>query len=389
MQWIKTDGKIVLSGVLMMLVMGSVYSYSVFRVPIENYYNVEASLSGIPYMLSLLFYALFMGVSGKILEVAPHFKVMVCGALFIALGWFVSYIGQTFILLSLGYGVLIGTGIGLIYGVPLTVITNRFPKRKGLYLGLVLLGFGLSPFITAPMMQSMVETYGLHETFKVMSASTLVILLFLSLFYRHSRNPEIHFEKTKLSVLLNKKSYRLLYALFFIGTLIGLSVIGFSSSYIHSVHDYSLEEAAFFVSLFAVFNGLGRVIYGVLSDRFSIIFTMGMSFASMLLGTALVILFQDSVLAFVIAFSILWMNLGGWLALAPLATSRLFGKEEYSRNYGVLFSAYGLSALLGVLISGVLVDMLGSYRLVFVMFFILSGTGLGLTRLFKRETESF
>ena len=68
MQWIKTDGKIVLSGIVMMLVMGSVYSYSVFRLPIEDYYNISSAQSGVPYMLSLFFYALFMGVSGKLLK---------------------------------------------------------------------------------------------------------------------------------------------------------------------------------------------------------------------------------------------------------------------------------------------------------------------------------
>ncbi len=387
MKWIKTDGKIVISGILMMLVMGSVYSYSVFRVPIERYYDVSSALSGIPYMLSLFFYALFMGISGKIMEKTPHFKVMVYGSLFIASGWLVAYLGKSFLVLSLGYGVLIGTGIGLIYGIPLTVITNRFPNKKGLYLGLVLLGFGLSPFITAPLMQTLVESLGIHMTFLTMSASTLVVLLALSLFYRHSRNPDIHFEMT-LASLLKKKSYWMLYGLFFIGTFIGLSVIGFSSSYIYTVHGYTLEEAAFFVSLFAVFNGLGRVLYGGLSDRFSTSTTMTLSFGTLVFGTGLVLAFPESVFVFIISFSILWLNLGGWLAIAPVATSNLFGKEAYSRNYGVLFSAYGISALLGVFISGVLVDAFDSYQAVFWMFFALSVSGLILTGLFRRHITS-
>ena len=386
MQWIKTDGKIVLSGIVMMLVMGSVYSYSVFRLPIEDYYNISSAQSGVPYMLSLFFYALFMGVSGKLLENTSHFKVMISGALFITLGWLLAFLGKNFVVLALGYGVFIGTGIGLIYGIPLMVITERYEKKKGLYLGLVLLGFGLSPFLTAPFMQWLLDSTGLHQTFLFLSLFTFAILMSLSLFYRHTKKSTNQKRPTPFIDILKTGKYQLLYSLFFIGTFIGLSVIGFSSSYIYSVHGYSLEEAAFFVSLFAVFNGLGRVLYGGLSDKYSIVATMGVSFLSMVLSTGLILMFSESIFVFVFGFSILWLNLGGWLAIAPLATSTLFGREAYSRNYGFLFSAYGLSALVGVTISGYMVDAFNNYHSVFLMFFALSIIGFTLTLCFKKVT---
>jgi MFS family permease len=215
MQWIKTDGKIVLSGIVMMLVMGSVYSYSVFRLPIEDYYNISSAQSGVPYMLSLFFYALFMGVSGKLLENTSHFKVMISGALFITLGWLLAFIGKNFVVLALGYGVFIGTGIGLIYGIPLMVITERYEKKKGLYLGLVLLGFGLSPFLTAPFMQWLLDSTGLHQTFLFMSLFTFAILMSLSLFYRHTKKSTNQKRPTPFIGILKTGKYQLLYSLFF------------------------------------------------------------------------------------------------------------------------------------------------------------------------------
>jgi MFS family permease len=78
------------------------------------------------------------------------------------------------------------------------------------------------------------------------------------------------------------------------------------------------------------------------------------------------------------------MNLGGWLAIAPSATAQLFGKETYTRNYGILFSAYGFSAILGVYIAGVLSDLLGGYQVTFMLFAILALIGIGLSRIFRK-----
>lgn len=47
------------------------------------------------------------------------------------------------------------------------------------------------------------------------------------------------------------------------------------------------------------------------------------------------------------------MNLGGWLAIVPAANISLFGREYSTQNYGVLFTAYGIGALL----QGFLVDI--------------------------------
>ncbi|MFW5794272.1 MAG: MFS transporter [Bacillota bacterium] len=387
MKWVKTEGKIVITGILMMLVMGSVYSYSVFRLPIENYYDVSTSQSGIPYMLCLFFYAIFMGISGKLLQKTSMYKIMLIGIFFIVLGWLVAYLGKSFIILSIGYGVFIGIGVGMLYGIPLMVITKKFTKQKGLYLGLVLLGFGLSPFITAPIMQRLIEKVGLHQSFLIMGLFSFVILFSLSFFYKFSINIEDQFNKTKLKFLLKKKEYQLLYILFFIGTFIGLSVIGLSATYAFKVLDINLEQAALFVSLFAVFNGLGRVVFGYLSDLLLFVDMMFLSYISLATSTGLILIFSNNVIVFVIAFSVIWMNLGGWLALAPLATANLFGQAEYSRNYGVLFSAYGISALLGVYISGILIDNFGGYQSSFIMFFLMSIFGVILTFVFNNKIK--
>jgi MFS family permease len=96
-------------------------------------------------------------------------------------------------------------------------------------------------------------------------------------------------------------------------------------------------------------------------------------------------MFPESKVIFVISFGLIWFQLGGWLAIAPYVTSYLFGKEDYSRNYGIMFSAYGFSALTGVYVAGVV----SSYTVLFIIFVCLSIFGFVLINLFPKETKSY
>lgn len=385
MKWLKNDGKKVIPGIIMMLVMGTVYSYSVFRLPIEDQFQVARSLSGFPYMISLLFYALFMFVSGHILEKVPAYRVMLIGILLISFGWMISFLSSNLFVLTLGYGVFIGSGIGLIYGIPLMIIAEEFPKKKGLYMGLILLGFGLSPFVTAPLLQELVYLVGLSMTFLFMSIISLVILFVLSLFYKSYNQKQIKDESASVVKTIKLGQFRLLFVLFFLATFIGLSVIGFTSTYAYESLNYSLIEAAFFVSFFAIFNGLGRVVYGYLMDRIDITIVIGISFILLIFSSLLNILFNDFPLIFIVTFMIYWFNLGGWLAIAPIATSILFGRKSYAKTYGVLFSAYGLSAIFGVYMTGYLLEQSENYQSTFILFFGLSLIGLILVVFFNKS----
>jgi MFS family permease len=75
------------------------------------------------------------------------------------------------------------------------------------------------------------------------------------------------------------------------------------------------------------------------------------------------------------------MTLGGWLAIAPASTSHFFGRKYYSKNYGFVFTAYGVGAILGVLLSGFIRDTFGSYLYVFYPILLLGALGMLLSAL--------
>jgi MFS family permease len=79
---------------------------------------------------------------------------------------------------------------------------------------------------------------------------------------------------------------------------------------------------------------------------------------------------------YVISFVGFWLCLGGWLAIAPAATATFFGMKNYARNYGVVFFAYGLGAIIGGIISGQAKDVFGTYTVAFYPTAVLAVVGL-------------
>ncbi|MEM4616845.1 MAG: hypothetical protein QXY19_07575, partial [Archaeoglobaceae archaeon] len=83
-----------------------------------------------------------------------------------------------------------------------------------------------------------------------------------------------------------------------------------------------------------------------------------------------------SIIAYTLSFAILWLNLGGWLAIAPTATAFLFGTKDYARNYGIVYTAYGAGAVIGNLLAGQSKDLFGAYLMVFLFVALLAILGI-------------
>lgn len=382
-------------GILIMMCLGTVYSYSVLRVSIERQYGIGSMLGGLPYMTSLAFYAIFMFLTGKYLERFDPRLVLVTGGLMVALGWILSAFAPSIYILTLTYGVISGAGVGIAYGVPMTAISKWFPEKKGLFVGLVLVGFGLSPVITAPLIRQLFDAYGLMSTFLTIGASFGVLIPLLSLPFRY---PELSVgiaEGSKGTVLpgldtgdmVKSKGFKALYLNFVIGTMIGLMMVGLTTAAGTVMIDLTSSEVTGLMVLFALFNGAGRPVFGLITDRFSSGRAMLLSYL-MILAAALLMLTanEGDTLKYAVSFSTFWFNLGGWLAIAPTSTQAMFGSRSYSRNYGVVFTAYGIGAIAGVLASGLLLDVFGSMSNVFFFVVLLCIFGILFTiRLFGTD----
>ncbi|MBO3769850.1 MAG: OFA family MFS transporter [Thermoproteota archaeon] len=380
---------LVLIGFLINICMGAIYSFSVFRKPLEKMWGISAAQSGLPFMVFLAFFALTMAVAGGLIRKWGPRRTSLLGSILVGLGWVGAGFSQNIELLTLLYGVIGGAGVGIVYGCPISVAAAWFPRRSGLAIGLTVMGFGLSGLVMAPLMDWLIRTVGPLQTFFYLGITFLAVLTMLSLPLRFPKQGEINEVVSVATVgietgvdmrrsqMVRTMGFYALWSTYTIGCMAGLMAIGIASPFGKEVVKLDDTMTAFSISLFSVFNGIGRPLFGMVTDRFgprkSVLMSFGLVLASFL---ALYFLGEGNPLVYLVSFGILWLNLGGWLAMAPTITKIFFGAKYYSENYGLVFTAYGAGAIIGTSMSGIIRDLTGTYLSVFPVTTALTILGL-------------
>ena len=366
----------VILGMVVNMCLGAVYAYSVFKKPLETMFNATATQGNLPFMAFLAMFALFTFFSGRFIDKMGPRIVMIVGGIVVGVGWILTYFASSMMMVVITYGIIGGAGVGIVYGGPVSVATKWFSDKKGLAVGLSLLGFGASAFVTAPLAKNLIAAYSNNPlpAFGIMGAGFLIVTVILSIFMRF---PEAGWKpagwnppqaaggpvKTfTAGQMLKTSSFYGLWLCYILGATAGLMAIGISATVGREVIGLDVGTATLLVSVFAIFNGIGRPIFGALSDKItpkgaailSFIIIAAASFMMLSAG-------KGSTGLYAVAFCGFWLCLGGWLAIGPAATATFFGLEGYAQKYGVVFSAYGLGAIIGGIISGSAKDTFGSY----------------------------
>ncbi|MEB3312887.1 MAG: OFA family MFS transporter [Cyanobacteriota bacterium] len=377
-------------GMAVLLCLGTVYSWSIFRKPLEAELAIGATQSLLPYTVALVCYATLMPMAGfYMLRIGPR-RMTALGGLVVGGGYILASLANHIGAITLTYGVINGAGVGIAYGVPMAVVARWFPDRKGLAVGLTIVGFGLSPLITAPLANRLIEALGVRPTLRILGMVFAVVIVAIATTLKlppRAWHPvsgsAAQLNQIRSQVypphLLKSRAFYGLWLCYIIGALVGLSAIGISGPVGEEIIQVEPTVAASSVALFALFNGVSRPLCGWLTDRYRPHQVAIASYSLIVVACILMINAQPGqVLTYLIAFSLFWFCLGGWLALAPTATLRLFDPEHYAQNYGIVFTAYGIGALLGTLIAGQIRDWLGSYTYAFYPMALLAIVGIGL-----------
>jgi len=382
----------VILGMLINLCLGSIYSWSVFVKPLTDYFtktlgqSVTANDVLMPFSVFLAFFAIAMPLTGKYIDTLGPRKVTIFGGILTGLGWLLASTVTSVQMLYLVYGVIGGIGVGIAYGVPVAVSARWFPDKKGLAVGLTVLGFGFSAFLIANLADFLIAQYGIMNTFRIFGIAFIALIVLLALPLRFPAQgwkpsgwsapvpkPGEEICECDRGMMLRTTTFYGLWACFFIGCLSGLMAISIAKP-VGTEIGVEAGLATLLVGFFAIFNGFGRPVFGSLTDRITPRNTALVSFV--LISLASVALWiSPTIPVYILAFAILWACLGGWLAIAPTATGTYFGTCDYPRCYGIVFLAYGAGAIAGPLLAGFIKDSTGNYMGVFPYILVLAILG--------------
>ncbi|PKL60301.1 MAG: MFS transporter, partial [Methanomicrobiales archaeon HGW-Methanomicrobiales-4] len=385
---------LIILGMALNLCLGSIYSWSIFVGPLTEYFTKtlgQQVTSGeilMPFSVFLGCFALAMPLTGKSLDRYGPRAIIIAGGILTGLGWLLASLVTSVQMLYVMYGVIGGFGVGIAYGAPVAVAARWFPDKRGLAVGLVLLGFGFSAFVTANLAGSLIASIGVMQTFRVFGIAFIILTILLAIPQRFppagwmpagwepssclSGAPA---KECYLGEMVKTKAFYGLWVCYFIGCLSGLMAISIAKPVGTEVAHVAPALATMLVGFFAIFNGGGRPVFGTLTDRLTPRNAAIISFG-LIAVASLALALAPSVPVYLLSFAILWGCLGGWLAIAPTTTASFFGTCDYPRCYGVIFLAYGAGAIAGPQLAGLVKTSTGSYLGVFPVVTVLALIGI-------------
>jgi len=353
---------------LFMMLLGSVYTYSIYRTELEITLSINTTMSGIPYMVSLASFALGMFLFGRYNQPNHARQLSIFGGLLFTLAWLISALTTSIWILIFSYGLMMGFAVGILYGIPLMLIQKQPISKKGLLSGVMLFGFGLSSVVFSPIARRLIDAYDLNTLFYVYAFISAILTMLLFIFIPKMKEKEVIDTKQTLP------SWGKYLFLFTSMTFVGLMMIGLTNVIATSIYEKDKVTIAGFISIFALLNALSRPMFGYLMDHFKFKALSLISIGLIILASIMNIINQgESLLLFFIGYGLYWFNLGVWLTMMPLYVKREVGTTLYALVYGKVFLGYGISAIIGTLLSSLILDTLGSPTYVYGLVIIWMG----------------
>ncbi|MCL2402753.1 MAG: OFA family MFS transporter [Coriobacteriia bacterium] len=424
--------------VLVNLTIQILYVWSLLRVDLANYWHWSPQQAGLPFTLVLVFFATGALIGGRLQDKFGPRWVAAAGGLMVGAGLILSGIitgalgnGPTAtgnynyfeglgylpvmgspIGIALSFGVLTGLGIGFGYGSVLPAALKWYhPSKKGLIGGLVLGGFALASVIYAPITMWLLSRDGgsIESTFLFLGIGVAIIAFIMAQFVKNPPEgysaPEpknlagAAFTEAPLDFdykqMVKTPVFYLMFATFALVASIGLMMIGnirniteLQLAGYEGVSILGIGIVVFLISFVAVINTLGRIAGGSLSDKIGRTNTLLIAIAFQA-ATMLGFYFFTSTPLLILGFALIGACFGVFLTMFPALTGDQFGLKNYGFNYGIMYMAYAVAALIAPVLADNLYALTGNFLLTYLicagMMVVAAGLVFALKRALKKR----
>ncbi|MBS3937491.1 MAG: MFS transporter [Peptococcaceae bacterium] len=384
-----------LMGALTTLIGGSSYAFSVFIRPLEAEFGWSRPETVAAFSVAMFALGAFMWITGFFVDkYGPRIPFFI-GASLMVLSQILSSRVDTVTELIITYGLIGGTGIGMTYCASTIATTTRWfpePSKRGLTVGLSVAGFGMGSAFASPIWTAAIAVYGWRFTYTMTGVVFAIALGIIGSILRFPPN-DWEFVQGKgwqprkdvkagasKTLPANKIDFSFAQAIvtpqiwvtcfmFFTSIFGGLMAVSqlaaFATDKPPAGVGLTAAVAALAITVQAIFNGLGRPIWGYISSKIGTrtayllaIFTMIVAMLTLANANSMPLLFLGAVLN--------GFAFGGTLGLNPILTTAFFGSSFIAAIYGfVFFLGFGFGGLFGPMAGAFIRDMTSTYQAAF------------------------
>jgi len=266
--------------VFALLMAGIIYAWSFLKAPLGEIYGWDPKSAQLQlnYTLTLCFFCiggLISGYASK--KLSPKIR-MIIGAICVAAGFgIVSTLdGSSAFMLYLGYGVMAGLGIGMVYNVIISVTNAWFPDKKGIASGSMMLGFGFSAMVLGNLATTLFSSIGWRGTFLAYGLGIGACLALIGFVVRPPKEGEVPAQALSAAgdsvdydtkSMLKRPSFWLLFAFCTILGAVGSVAISQAKDFMIFIDKDAVAMITLGASMISVMNGAGRLIAGTMFDK--------------------------------------------------------------------------------------------------------------------------
>ncbi|MCL1990869.1 MAG: MFS transporter [Defluviitaleaceae bacterium] len=363
------------------LIVGSAYAWGVLSVPLRDEFGFTTAQTGLAFSFALGLIAIWMTLSGKIIAKVGPQPIIFVGGLAAGASWILSsFITDAAWTMFVYYGVIGSIGIGLVYGTCVPTALKWFPDKRGLAGGIIVGGFGGGAVVFAEIFRATIAAWGIQQTFLNFGIAFIIIVPVAALFISPppegyvpagftppkpaaGATPSTSTDLTATDALKTGRFWILLF-IFAFSLTGGIGIIGQAGNIALHRLDATPGQISMAVLFLGAANTLGRIIWGLISDKIGRNISLGlMIFISVASFLLLLTTNPNTVFPlFIIYVMGVGQGFGGVAGVFPAITAENFGITHTGAIFGLVFFGFTIAAFAGPTIQGSIFDHMGSHN---------------------------
>jgi OFA family oxalate/formate antiporter-like MFS transporter len=383
------------------LCLGVLYAWGAFQtVLVREPFRWTATQTQMPYMVACAVFAITM-IFGGILQdrfgPKPVIRIAAAATLvgFVMSGIFVHSV----VALTVFFGIFFGLASGFGYSATTPPAVKWFsPDKRGVISGIVVGGYGLAAVYVAPLTMYLLENYGISKTFILLGVAYGIAIFLLAQIVNNPPQNKVSINSENITKLQNDsaeyapsriiktKQFYILWAMFCLGSLSSLMIVGQLRSIGLEQAQLTDELAFLLIAVYSIFNSAGRIGLGIVMDAIGGKTTLILIFTLRVIVFAI---FQNlaSLPLIFVGTAVVAFTYGGLASVFPAMTANFYGAKNMGANYALVFTAWGAGGIIGPLMGGIIRDATGAYGLAYVLSSILSAISLVLALTLKHPAH--